>query len=697
MPPTVPESLAWLRRTVAWSNSPDAWRERLGLVFWLGGALLWWHWFASGGHVLGPQHLAVAAGLVLALAFLARRGWLRLFGPVLFYEVLRNARRGRYFLLRWLYAVGLLLLLLWVHWIWTLDYQYGANRRPLDFQAHARLAEMYFVAFAVTQFVVVVALTPAYVAGAVAEEKERKTLEFLLATDLHNREIVFGKFVARLGNLGLFLLTGLPVLSLMQFFGGIDPGLLLASFAVTALTALSLAGLGVLNSVLRRRARDAIVITYLAAVGYVGLASLSLLLPTLIAGYRGTVTKQAFPYVWEPAVERAVQLANAGNPFKGAFDVALTIQTGGPLADTLADVLQRYAVFHGLVAAGCVTWAVLRLRRIALAQAAAPVRSRRKGVLARRRPPVGERPMLWKEVRVEGGLRFGWLGRILVGLLVGVSFIPVVVIFYFMFFDAQNNLVYRINGWQEFGQSVNYWLRPVNAIISMLMLLGVAVRAAGSVSGERDRDTLVSLMGTPLSTQEILWGKWAGSLLSVRLFAVWLAAVWAVGLVTGAVSPPAVILEALAWLAPAAFMAAVGLYFSATSKTTLRATTWTLLTAVFAAGGHWLVMGMCCYLPLGLLMRSGQDMRYALYLEGAMSPPFVFGWLPYRELDHLKLDADNLFPGFVVLGLFLWCVAAAAVGYLAHERFRELTHRHEWVRRPAQPALDTAASPRSNT
>src|SRR5204863_319950 len=85
--------------------------------------------------------------------------------------------------------------------------------------------------------------------------------------------------------------------------------------------------------------------------------------------------------------------------------------------------------------------------------------------------------------------------------------------------------------------------------------------------------------GTPLSTQEILWGKWWGSLLSVRLFVLWLGTAWAVGLVTGAVNLLAVVLEALTWLAPAAFLAALGLYFSAACKTTLRATTWTLLYA----------------------------------------------------------------------------------------------------------------------
>ena len=79
------------------------------------------------------------------------------------------------------------------------------------------------------------------VAGSIAEEKDRKTLEFLLATDLRNREIILSKLGARLANLLLFILTGLPILSILQFLGGVDPNLVLAGFAATFLT---MAGLG---------------------------------------------------------------------------------------------------------------------------------------------------------------------------------------------------------------------------------------------------------------------------------------------------------------------------------------------------------------------------------------------------------------------------------------------------------------------
>src|SRR5208282_4105240 len=97
------------------------------------------------------------------------------------------------------------------------------------------------------------------------------TMEFLLATDLRNREIVLSKFGSRVANLTLFILTGLPIISFIQFVGGVDPTLVLTGFAATAMTMLGLAGVSILNSVLFKRPRDAIAITYFYLIGYLGL------------------------------------------------------------------------------------------------------------------------------------------------------------------------------------------------------------------------------------------------------------------------------------------------------------------------------------------------------------------------------------------------------------------------------------------
>ena len=120
-------------------------------------------------------------------------------------------------------------------------YRGGGQIRPKDL---SRLAETFFSVYMVVQFILVCILTPAAVAGAIADEKERRTLEFLLATDLRDREILFGKLASRVGSLLLFLLAGLPILGLMQFFGGIDPDLVLAGFAATFATVLTLAAVG---------------------------------------------------------------------------------------------------------------------------------------------------------------------------------------------------------------------------------------------------------------------------------------------------------------------------------------------------------------------------------------------------------------------------------------------------------------------
>jgi ABC-type transport system involved in multi-copper enzyme maturation permease subunit len=507
----------------------------------------------------------------------------------------------------------------------------------------------------------------------------------LLATDLRGREIVFGKLLARLGNLALFVMTGLPVLSLMQFFGGIDPEMLLASFAVSALTACSLAGLGILMSVQRRRARDAIILTYLAALGYVAVASLLLAVPPLwqihfqeaqkVAGNPAQGIQGTPPYFDE--VEAAIKWVNAGNPFYGVGRVIWAIDTGGVVGDVLGEVVERYAVFHLLFSTACIGLAVLRIRPVALAQAGSVPRKakRRRFRLFRiKRPPVGRLPMLWKEVLIEGGLRFGWVGRILVALVVGISFVPLVLIIYFLFLDPQLARVNYPTAWDMLGQQVNVWVRSVNVAVSTLMLLGVAVRAAGAFGSERDRDTLTSLMTTPLTTAEIVWAKVLGSLTSIRLFVVWLGVVWAVGLVTGAVNPLAVPLQVAAWLVPASFLAAYGLYCSAMCKTTLRSITWTIAGTLLFLGGHWVCMGMCCFMPLSIMGIREHSVTWLLELEAGMSPPFLFSLTPFRMEDFRPIT-DNEFPMLILLGQVIWIVAALVTAHLAHEKFRQITNR----------------------
>src|SRR5262245_12653054 len=342
----------WLRSRLTY------WQEWLVLLL-LAADDVWV--YRSSGSFAHSSQVALCAALTVAAAVLLRRGWLKLFGPVLFYDLVRLARRGRYALLRCLYAVLLFLMLLSVYnnfRAWDIDADAKVKQLP-------RLAEVFFFTFMIVPSLVVCLLTPAFTAGAIAEEKERRTLEFLLATDLHDREIVLGKQTARLANLTLFVLTGLPILSFMQFLGGVDPDLVVTGFAATGLTMLGLCSLSMLCSVYSRKTRNAIVLTYLTMVAYLavsGVAKITLTLNPSVAGI-------ALGFGEDPlTVQDAVDAFSVANPFVTLARLEMFLMSQGALADYLPELLSEYAVFYGLMTLICTTWAVLRMRPAALFQ-----------------------------------------------------------------------------------------------------------------------------------------------------------------------------------------------------------------------------------------------------------------------------------------------------------------------------------------
>src|SRR5262245_54228819 len=107
-----------------------------------------------------------------------------LFGPVFALELLTTARRARYFVFRALYGL-LLLAFLMMNASSVLPYDAG---RTLTLGEAASFGSMLFDTFAVIQCCAVLMLTPALVAGLVAEARQRKTLGDLLTTPLTSFE-----------------------------------------------------------------------------------------------------------------------------------------------------------------------------------------------------------------------------------------------------------------------------------------------------------------------------------------------------------------------------------------------------------------------------------------------------------------------------------------------------------------------------
>ncbi len=171
-----------------------------------------------------------------------------LFGPIFTAEMVTTARRTRYFVIRVVYAVVLLLTLWAIHD----DNIHGA--RFATGQQLASLSADFFNTFAGLQLGIVTLLAPGLAATAIAIERERRTIEYLFATDLRDGEIVLAKLTARLLGVLCQVLVGLPILALAMLLGGISPQLLLLVYIVTLSTMFSFSAFGLAVSVTDTRA-----------------------------------------------------------------------------------------------------------------------------------------------------------------------------------------------------------------------------------------------------------------------------------------------------------------------------------------------------------------------------------------------------------------------------------------------------------
>lgn len=313
------------------------------------------------------------------------------FGPIFPYDLIRMARRGRYIWLRALYCLGLLGLM----YLTYRSQPFGEFAPP---QMLAAFAEKFFFLFMFAQFIVVLLITPAYVGDAISEEKERQTIDYLLTTHLKDREIVFGKLASRLVNVTLFLLAGLPILSLTQLFGGVSPELLWGGFVVTLLTIFSVAGISLVQSLYARKSRNAILLAYLVILCFFVLWGVGEYLsnlatrpalavaPTRPVMGRYVPPKPPPPPVWHAYLLPVLEGFRAGNPVAMVEELNIHVRAGGKYGDIILDLLAKYALIHGTVGLLCIGWVAWRLRRVvAGARSTAPTANTSGLRLLRRR------------------------------------------------------------------------------------------------------------------------------------------------------------------------------------------------------------------------------------------------------------------------------------------------------------------------
>jgi ABC-type Na+ efflux pump permease subunit len=608
------------------------------------------------------------------------------FGPILRYDLVCTARRTRYFVMRFFYAL-ILFLILYIFYIMKLKsitVEKVAQKQLIDF------AELFSYIYLLVQYLLVLMLTPAYVGSAIAEEKERRTLEFLLATDLRNQEIIFGKFASRIGNLLMFLLAGLPVLTFVLFFGGVDPELLKNGFLATFVTVLSISAVSIYCSVHAKTSRDGIMKSYLCVVGYFLfgfiLWSIVLMLNGTFSGLASTA--QTFDdhdpvlkglcyfseYYLTGDIFHAIYLyvANVKMPFLG-----IKSWSGVDLGVSMNALLRNYLIFHGTLTVCCLLYSVLRMRAIYLKQRYGEGKpSRRQVKLARTqqasdvsqpdrrqhdpqmprtmRVKLGDwPPVVWKEVFVPRLALRTLHARVLTGLTWGVFLLPAVILFF-----------YFAKHWDQFTQAYFWYIRIAGTVVLCLMLAAVAIRASHAICIEKDKQTLETLLSTSLTDREIVFGKWVGAVLGFGPTVYLISLIWLVGLMTGTLAWSSLLFLTGAYLVYASFAASLGLYFSAGASTTTRSLMVTLFWLVMWIGGHWLIVG-----PL-MMVTIGNDMREVLYFILGMTPCLVLGFLTSPASWSRLGDTQGAIDiQYVWIGLVVTSLLAVLFFLLARQRF----------------------------
>jgi ABC-type transport system involved in multi-copper enzyme maturation permease subunit len=504
--------------------------------------------------------------------------------PIFHWEMKAIARRERYFVVRWIYGLCLLICIGGpIYSQWRLSSSQEMEHRRL-----AALNEEFFILAVFVQGLAVLVLTPALVGGTVAEEKQRRGLDILLTTTLSSTEIVLGKLSARMCLLVVIMLVAAPVFCLMSLNGGVDVALLALCYGVTLTTGLLIAAIATFVSTLSGRPFRAIMASYFLVIAW-------LALPFLPSPFVTGPGPPALSFWIDEGITAVQRWAGMTNP----FFVAAGMSWG--LSRELVVGLAWMMVAQVGIAALLIVGAAAILRPVARRAGSSASRFKlvsfvfsKRSLLPRR--ACGDRPMLWKECHVARTMVLTRLVIVLalLGIAVPTGFetwrISVAA------FSELRDHGYGSVAFHPARDELNAIARAAIDILYLAMALVAATRSALSFTSEIEKETWTSLLATPLDATEILSGKILGTFWGMRWLGLLYLAFVVLALAAGAVHPLAGVLVVVEVLIYLAFAAALGTAFSLSSKSSVFALGGTILTLLVMNGGYM----MCCvFLTIG--------------------------------------------------------------------------------------------------
>ena len=384
--------------------------------------------------------------------------------PVLQRELLVNLRMKRAFVLLLGYQLSLACV---VFFAWPQQARLEANA-----VAARNLVNMFFLG----QYVLASLMAPSFAAAAVTGEKERKTYEMLLASPMRPAAIVLGKLLASLAPLTILIFCSLPIVMLCLPLGGVSPNEVLAAYVGLLVSVITFGMISVSCSSFFRRTSASLVTSYLLILP---LAMLGVLAWRVLEG-EGMVR-----FMLTVTVLPGIGLAICVSLFTGTCARLLHPPDVGSEGKEVVDVEQEAQEVVGLV---------IQRDQFPDRLFAPP---KRTDLL-----DDGANPVYDKEIHSEIFSQ----GTLMLRLVIQVSMflaIPIMALCLFM------------------KPALVPWF--IAYVVVFNMLVG-PVFSAGSVTSERERQTLDLLLTTTISPWLILRGKLiAGLRISsvLTLFLVW--------------------------------------------------------------------------------------------------------------------------------------------------------------------------------
>ncbi len=403
-----------------------------------------------------------------------------LVGPVFTREVTTTPRSWRHYLSRALYVSALFGLVL-TAWLILIGSQQVRSLGDLS-----RFGSAVFALLAPLQMAMAVMFSALLTAAAVAQEKDRRTLDLLLMTNLSNSELVLGKLLASMLSVLVLVVAAIPLLMLITLLGGVSFGQVARVVAVT-LTAAAVAGsLGSMVALWREKTFQSLALTALLLMFWV------LMGEGVAGGLLGNEWAQVATEHWAVALSPLRAILAAMVPFGSPREVMPWCR--GPVNLFLILSIAATLLIN--------LWAILRVRvwnptQAVVLQHQHIAEDAEDADGARKSREVWDNPILWREIRT-------WAyGRKII--LVRLAYLVIFAI-----------CAAALFGLLAEGSEASHYAElivPAAKPLVPLMVLGLVLvnaLAVTSLTNERDLRALDLLLVTDLSPKEIIYGKLGG-------------------------------------------------------------------------------------------------------------------------------------------------------------------------------------------